>query len=205
MMPLSPNSNALHHHQQPHKVIRLPHSSTRLQKSYAHLTLVERVRPVDSVTAFEGRFCKPGSNVRTEDLPPSGLALECVGPVKVPGERKYPLLWKLWQYDYDREEWKLLGEAQSVGREWVYTLREIALDVIRPRNPMVDLIGYGNKLSRSIIEELDTKLEAEMPDVKRMVLEDLHVQVSARIAAAISNVFLNCWVLLACCIVLIAW
>jgi len=161
------------------KVVRLPQTSTRAQRLYAHVKIVDRVHPLDSPIAFDGRIYPPGACVPIEDLPAQTVAIECVGQVGPRGRRK-DLLWLLWKYDWGLDGWRELGRAQSVDAGWTIALRPLAAQALQ-HNP-IDMTAHWQEIVRVLMSEIDLKLENERQETAMNVLHAVYSELAGRIA-----------------------
>ena len=162
------------------RIVRLPQSSVRTQKQFAHLKLLNRIHPLESPIAFEGKLLAPGANISVEDLPEHPVIIECVGPVGTGMRRE--ILWILWAWDWPREEWHELARSQSVNSDWTLALREPAIRALHPERELQNTTAHWQSVSSAIMQSVDGQLELEVPEVKLYVLHAVYDQVAGRIA-----------------------
>jgi len=158
--------------------IQLPRTSRRGEIAYIKL-----LTRVDAFAlngfGFEGRLCRPGAAVETEDLPRPVIALECAG--NSGRGRKQPTLYILWRLR-DDGTWREIARAQAFDWTWAVALRTVAIRELRgpaERLPPVDLPGITARLVKSLDRELG-ELSREM---RAHLLGGLEVELNARIAA----------------------
>lgn len=133
---------------------------------------------------FEGKIYRPGAVVSLDELGP-GVVLECVGPVGPARKRPRPFEWRLWAYDFKWQEWDELARAEAVGWEWAEVLRPVALRALHPKGPeLVDVLRRGRELADSVIQLIETKLEAEIPELRTNVWAALRDQCEGRLGSS---------------------
>lgn len=76
-----------------------------------------------------------------------------------------------------------LVRAASPGTEWVYSVREAAMEALNPRPELVEVKARCHRLSEEIIALIDQRLQDEAEGVKGAVLSAIHEQIAGRIAA----------------------
>jgi hypothetical protein len=170
------------------RFVQLPRSSTRLEKRWAHLKLITAIRPIEASCAFEGKIYPPGGLIPIEAMGERPVLLECAGPVgRGRRGRLRELLWILWEYDWESEEWRELARAQARDSSWAMALREPALRAMqKERAELVDLIDRGQKLAAEIMESIDIRIEPERESVRAGALNSVYDQVAGRLAQLVA-------------------
>ena len=164
--------------------IRLPQSSTRLQIPEVYVKIVQDIVPLPfGLCRFDGTIHKPGAVIAVETLPRPAVAIECAGPVGVyrRGKRRdYQYL--LWTLDHPDLEWRELARAQSRDASWTAAVREPAWRALHPRPELIDLMERSADVSRDLIDEIEKRLRAEMPEVQANALYSVYEWIAGRIA-----------------------
>jgi hypothetical protein len=178
-MPLLPKEN-----QETPRRVQLPASSSRSQRSYAHCKLISAIHSPNAGNAcFDGKVFPPGAVIEARELPEHAVLVECVGPVKPgSGHKRYPVLWILWKYDWQREEWQELCRTMAVSWEWASLFRAPALAALYPRPKLYDLKERGAAVAGELVEQIRTRLESEPEPVQANVLASLYDRLAGRIA-----------------------
>jgi hypothetical protein len=165
------------------KFIRLPCSSTRAQRPYAHLKLLTAVRPGCYSVAFEGEILAPGALIDVNRLPVPAVVLECAGPMgEGHGHRRREVLWILWLYDWPEGEWVELARAAAVNWEWTLTLREPAIRALHPRPDLIDVLDRGRAVAGAIMDAINRRVEDEIEPVRANALNAVYDQIASRLA-----------------------
>jgi hypothetical protein len=128
---------------------------------------------------FEGELLAPGAEIPAEQMPASGLVLECAGQVGLGwGHRRRPMLYILWQHVAG--EWRELARTSAVNRDWTVDLGPIAKRALDPPQPvLVDPAGAAARVMTSVDHEIE-KLDRE---AQRLVLLAIYDRVAARAVA----------------------
>jgi len=164
--------------------IRLPHSSTRVEIPYVYIKIVEEIIPLPfGLCQFHGRIHKPGATIAIETLPRPAVLVECAGPVGVYHRgRRRPYWYILWSLDYATLEWIELARAQARDASWTLAIREPAWRALHPRPELIDLMERSADVSQQLIDEIDKRLRAEMPEVQANALYSVYEWIAGRIA-----------------------
>ncbi len=168
--------------------IRLPFTSNRNQKPFAHLKLLTEVSPCTLggpfSADFKGKIYAPGAVLDAEELPDPAVVLECVGPIGLAKSGKQrEILWVLWRYERKLEEWIEIARAQSDNTDWSLALREPALRALHPRPELVDVTKKTVQIAERIMQVVDSEMDNEADrKVKLKVLNSVYDQVAGRIA-----------------------
>jgi hypothetical protein len=158
---------------------RLPHSATR-RSAVTYIKLVNSVRPdpVWGGYSFEGRILRPGCTLPRDELPDGSLLLECAGAEKGGrGHNRSPDLYILWRLD--RDTWREVARAASVGRDWTLDLGPIARRELQPPKPF--LVDPEASAAR-VIAALDHELEPLRREAQVLVVRAVYDRFAARMA-----------------------
>lgn len=166
----------------PPQSVRLPCSSTRLQKPLAHLKLLSAVKSLPSIVLFEGRIFAPGAVIDRAELGEHPVVLECVGYLSPPNQRPREVGFILWRWDQGREQWIEIARAQSATWEWALVLRAPAIAAMTPRPELYDVAERSGDLAGSIVQSMDGLLASEKSDVQLAALSQVYDQVGGRMA-----------------------
>jgi len=151
---------------------------------YVYIKIVENIVPLPfGLCRFDGKIYKPGAVIAVETLPQPAVALECAGPVGVyrRGKRRdYQYL--LWTLDPGHLQWRELARAQARDASWTVAVRELAWRALHPRPELIDLMERSADVSQQLIDEIDKRLRAEMPEVQANALYSVYEWIAGRIA-----------------------
>lgn len=160
--------------------LRLPRSSTRLQKDHAHIKLVKAVRDSGGWVLWEGTVYPPGGTIPVQDLPDHAVLLECAGPIGTGRNRDW--LWILWRLDRSRWEWREVARSQGLDNSATWTLREAALAALNPDPGLYEVSERARGLADSAVRAIDDVVAGEAAPVKLRALSLVYDQVAGRIA-----------------------
>lgn len=161
--------------------VRLPQSSSRLAREYAHIKLLHCVRETDYlITAFEGRVFRPGASIPADQLGEHPVALECAGPVGTGRHRD--VLWILWRYDWQAGQWIEIARAQAPDASWTIALRDPARAALNPKPRLFAVEDQSRQVAESILRAIDDRLLDEVQPVRAAALNRVYDWVAGRIA-----------------------
>jgi len=167
--------------------IHLPRSSTRLALPYVYCKLIEDIVPQPfSACRFEGRIYRPGAPIDLEGLPCPAVVIECIGPlgafVARRSSRRRDYGYILWSFDFANYEWREIARAQAPDATWTAALKDPAWRALHPRPELVDLVRQSQDAADELLDAIDKRLRAEMPEVKMNALYSIYERVAGRIA-----------------------
>jgi hypothetical protein len=168
----------------PPRRIRFPRTSSRLQLPDVYVKLIEGIIPQPfGMCMFDGRIFRPGAVVDLEALPRPAVVIECAGPIGVHQRGKHrDYQYILWSFDFSVCEWREIARSQAKDASWTAGVREAAWLALHPRPELVDIIERSRDVSNELIEAIDKRLRAEMPEVKANALYSIYERVAGRIA-----------------------
>lgn len=169
--------------------LRLPRTSTRLQRGWAHCRVLTGVQIKPYAEGFEGPILPPGSICPLSHFGSRPVVLECVGPVgpKPARGKQREVLWILWSYDFERSDWKELARASAVNWEWAECLRAPAIAALYPEPDLIDVLHRGRVVSEEILELLRASLAKEPRPVQVNALAALAVRLAGLMAEEIER------------------
>jgi len=168
----------------PEPKIRLPRTSTRVEFPYVYIKIVENIVPLPfGLCRFDGKIYKPGAVIAIETLPRPAVLIECAGPVGIYRRgRRRDYQYLLWLLDADRHEWRELARAQARDASWTLAIREPAWCALHPQPELIDVMERSQDVSRDLIDEIEKRLRAEMPEVQANALYSVYEWIAGRIA-----------------------
>jgi hypothetical protein len=168
----------------PPKRIQLPRNSTRVQRQYVYIKIIESIKPEAwGAVAFDGKILAPGAVVDLDPLPRPLVVIECIGPLGIHQRGKHrDYGYILWRYDFSLFEWQEIARAQAKDWSWTVAMKEPALRALHPRPELVDIVKRSRDLVDELLVSIDQKLVLEKPDVRKTVLDSLYERVAGRIA-----------------------
>lgn len=169
--------------------LRLPRTSTRLQRGWAHCRVLTGVQMKPYAEGFEGPILPAGSICPFSHFGSRPVVLECVGPIgtKPARGKQREVLWILWSYDFERSGWKELARASAVNWEWAECLRAPAMAALHPEPDLIDVLHRGRVVSEEILELLRASLTKEPRPVQVNALAALSVRLAGLIAEEIER------------------
>lgn len=163
--------------------VRLPCTSTRLQKPYTYVRIVTAMHATKwGAICFKGPLYAPGAVVDADSLPSPAVLIESAGPIGPWQRGKHrEMLYILWRFDLVRWEWVEIARAQALNWSWTVVLREPAFQALHPRPELVDIIQRSRDVTDELLALLDGRLESEMREVRASVLHSVYERVAGRI------------------------
>ncbi len=171
----------------PSKRIQLPRSSSRVAREHVYCKLIEDIIPQPFHTClFDGKIYRPGASLEVEQLPRPAVLIECTGPigpyVNRRGGRHRDYGYILWVFSFDLHEWREIARAQAPDASWTATLREPAWRALHPRPELVDVIQRSRDAAEDLLDVIDKRLRAELPEVAANALHSLYDRIAGKIA-----------------------
>ena len=163
--------------------VRLPRSSVRLSAPRVFCRLVTGCRKENHHLWIDGPIYAPGTDVSFDQLPDSGLVLECAGPLsRIRGHNRAEHLWILWKLQ--RDQWRELARAETIGSEWIHVLGPVVERELAPNRGMLfEISQRGADLADQSLIEIERKLSGEPEPLRKEVWRNLYDQLPGRIVA----------------------
>lgn len=163
--------------------VKLPQSSTRLQKRQAFVRVLHRVdKDAGFSLGFEGPIYAPGATMPREELPETLVVLECAGAVGPMVKRRRETTWILWRFDDQAREWREIAQASASNWEWAVSLRQPAFQALNANRTLYDVLDRGRELAAEIAEWIERKIENEPDAVKVNILTAVYDRIAGEIA-----------------------
>src|SRR5262249_52380540 len=93
----------------------------------------------------------------------------------------------LWSLDVDGLEWHELARARASDTSWTASLREAAARALHPRPELVDIVQRGREVSEALIGAIQSRLNAETPEVQAAALLSMYDQVAGMLSAVLDR------------------
>jgi hypothetical protein len=165
--------------------IQLPRSSTRLQIPEVYCKLVSDLVPDGpfGVCRFEGKIYKPGAVVEAHQLPRPAVVIECCGQQGAwQRGKKRDYLYIVWTYDYRVCEWREIARALARDASWTAVVKEAVWRALYPQPQLLDVIERSTTAAEELVEAIDKRLRAELPEVRANALHRIYESVAGRMA-----------------------
>jgi hypothetical protein len=164
--------------------MRLPRTCARRQ-ALAYVKLLTAVQTAATGGfAFEGRFYRPGTEVRAAELGPAPVLLElseaAAGSLAERKRQAWEALYIVWRWDAEGEAWREVARAQGNRADTLDELKPAALRALGGAGPR-RVPGVAEAAAR-IRGALERELDGLAEGARREVLAIVHDELAARMA-----------------------